>query len=85
MFTDTRVKKNNGSRRSSAMNNFSKYILNLGIIDLPLLRGNFSWFRGEDSLQASRIDRFLISPEWNDTFDLMKLPKTSITFNTYAF
>lgn len=54
------------------MNNFSEFILELGIIALPLLGANFTWFRGEDSPQASRIDRFLISPKWNDTFNAIK-------------
>ncbi|XP_075081030.1 uncharacterized protein LOC142166245 [Nicotiana tabacum] len=30
--------------------------------------GNRGWARGENSLHASRIDRFLISSEWNDLF-----------------
>nr|XP_016443887.1 PREDICTED: uncharacterized protein LOC107769198 [Nicotiana tabacum] len=40
----------------------------------------YTWSRGEDSIQASRIDRFLFSSEWNDTFKDIKqiaLPKVT--------
>lgn len=59
-------------RRSRAMKSFTDIIQDLGIIDLPLQGAHYTWFRGEDSLQASRIDRFLISPEWNDNFKTIK-------------
>uniref|UniRef100_A0A1S3X8E2 Uncharacterized protein n=1 Tax=Nicotiana tabacum TaxID=4097 RepID=A0A1S3X8E2_TOBAC len=59
-------------RRSRAMVSFSDIIQDLGIIDLPLQGAYYTWFRGEDSLQASRIDRFLISPEWCDSFKAIK-------------
>lgn len=41
----------------------------LELIDLPLQGADYTWYRGEeDSTQASRIDRFLISTEWSDNF-----------------
>lgn len=52
--------------RFRAMRGFSNIIQDLGIIDLPLQGAFYTWSRGEDIYQASRIDRFLISPEWNN-------------------
>ncbi|KAL4277757.1 hypothetical protein GQ457_03G013320 [Hibiscus cannabinus] len=33
------------------------------LIDLPHSNNKFTWFRGGDRLEASRLDRFLVSPE----------------------
>lgn len=60
------------------MESFSDIIQDLGIIDLPLQGAQFTWSRGENNQQASRIDRFIISSEWNDSFKIVKqiaLPK----------
>ncbi|WMV25457.1 hypothetical protein MTR67_018842 [Solanum verrucosum] len=54
------------------MENFSKTILDLGLMDLPLRGAQYTWSRGTELLQASRIDRFLISSEWNDSFKTIK-------------
>lgn len=54
------------------MNSFSAIIQDLDIIDLPLQGAFYTWSRGEISLQASRIDRFLVSNEWSDSFGAMK-------------
>ncbi|XP_070020674.1 uncharacterized protein [Nicotiana sylvestris] len=55
-------------RRSKAMRSFSDIIMDLQLLDLPLQGAQYTWARGEDCLQASRIDRFLISSEWNESF-----------------
>lgn len=54
------------------MNSFSAIIQDLDIIDLPLQEAFYTWSRGEISLQASRIDRFLVSNAWSDSFGAMK-------------
>lgn len=80
MSADSRVTLN-CTRRSKAMNTFNFTLEDLGIIDLPLQGAKYTWFRSEDSLQASRIDRILISPEWNDNFRAIKqsaLPRVFI-------
>ncbi|XP_060195161.1 uncharacterized protein LOC132624393 [Lycium barbarum] len=51
---------------------FSNTILDLDLIDPPLQGAQFTWSRGEESLQASRIDRFLISTEWSEMFNTIK-------------
>ncbi|KAG5618937.1 hypothetical protein H5410_018761 [Solanum commersonii] len=41
-----------------------------GDFNVCRLKGSFyTWTRGDDPIQASIIDRFLISPEWNDCFN----------------
>ncbi|WMV31904.1 hypothetical protein MTR67_025289 [Solanum verrucosum] len=59
-------------RRSQDMKDFSEFIQDMGLIDLPLHGATYTWTRGEDFLQASRIDRFLISAEWNEFFGVVK-------------
>lgn len=54
------------------MKNFSDTIQDLNLIDLPLQGAFYTWYWGEDSIQDSRIDMFLISPEWSDTFKSIK-------------
>lgn len=69
-------------RRSRAMKSFSDIIQDLSLIDLPLQGAFYTWSRGEDSIQASRIDRFLFSSEWNDTFkDIKQIALPEVTSN----
>ncbi|XP_070026635.1 uncharacterized protein [Nicotiana sylvestris] len=62
----------NCTRRSRAMRVFSETIQDLCLIDSPLQGACYTWTRGENCIQASRIDRFLISPEWNESFKAVK-------------
>lgn len=65
-------------RRSKAMKTFSDIIQDLQVIDLPLQGAYYTWSRGANCTQESRIDRFLISSEWCDYFKAVKqlaLPK----------
>ena len=54
------------------MKDLSVFIQDMGLIDLPLHGATYTWTRGEEFLQASRIDRFLISIEWNEFFGVVK-------------
>ncbi|XP_070003185.1 uncharacterized protein [Nicotiana sylvestris] len=58
----------NCTRRSRAMRSFSEMIQDLDVMDLPLQGAHYTWSKGDNSLQASRINWFLICPEWNDSF-----------------
>ena len=40
----------------------------LGLRDIPLAGGPFTWIGGLNSQAASRLDRFLISDQWEDNF-----------------
>lgn len=53
---------------SRAMAEFNDFINERELVDLPLVGGDYTWFRNNDSHQCSRIDRFLISVDWEDIF-----------------
>jgi len=55
-----------GSR--PATREFSDFIAELGLMDFPLAGGVFTWSRTFDPPIWSRIDRFLVSPDWEDRF-----------------
>lgn len=62
----------NCTRRSSATQGFSNTIFDLELIDPPLQGVQFTWSRGEETFQASRIDRSLYTSEWNEMFTAIK-------------
>ncbi|KAG2684095.1 hypothetical protein I3760_10G062500 [Carya illinoinensis] len=52
-------------RQTLAMREFSEIIYELELMDVPLMGGDYTW----SSNQAwSRIDRFLISPSWEEHY-----------------
>ena len=50
---------------SCAMRNFNGVINELQLLDLPLQGGDVTWSNGSS---ASRLDRFLVSGEWDEHF-----------------
>ena len=48
-------------RVSNSMRRFSEIIEDLGLRDIPLQRGPFTWRGGRNNCSMSRIDRFLVS------------------------
>ena len=53
---------------SPAMFAFSDFIETNHLVDLPLERASFTWFRDSGSACMSRIDRTLASVDWVDLF-----------------
>jgi hypothetical protein len=53
--------RSRGRRISAAMREFSDFIFEKGLMDLPLTGGLCTW---SNTQSWSRIDRFLISPDW---------------------
>ena len=53
-----------GGRVSSSMRRFSEVIDDLDLTDLPLQVGPFTWSGGLNSQTMSRLDRFLVSEDW---------------------
>ena len=54
-----------------AMHEFSNFISECGLMDIPLEGGLFTWSNNREIPAMSRIDRFLFSPEWADHFGLV--------------
>jgi hypothetical protein len=60
------AKEGGGEARSSqAMVEFSEFIFYQGLMDIPLVGGRSTW---SNCCAWSRIDRFLLSPEWEKYF-----------------
>ena len=60
--------RRNAPRLIAEMRRFSEVIRELGLRDFPLAEGPFPWIGGLNSQAASRLDRFLISDQWEDHF-----------------
>jgi len=64
--------KKSCTRRTLGMREFSDLIEDLNLIDLQLENAKFTWFKGDNHQIASRIDRILVSQEWDDVFSNLK-------------
>ena len=53
---------------SSAMLRFSDFISEQSLFDLPLVGGNFTWSNSREVVASSRLDRFLLSADWEEKF-----------------
>uniref|UniRef100_A0A2N9GE37 Reverse transcriptase domain-containing protein n=1 Tax=Fagus sylvatica TaxID=28930 RepID=A0A2N9GE37_FAGSY len=61
-----------------AMNGFSEFIFSLGLRDIPLEGGRYTWSNNHETAAMSRIDRFLYSSDWEDRFSTVvqrRLPR----------
>lgn len=56
-----------GISRSEETHQFGEFISEAGLIDLPLIRRKYTWYK-PDGTAMSRLDRFLISEEWLNTW-----------------
>ena len=50
------------------MHRFSAFISEQSFINLPLVRGNFTWSNSRKVASRSRLDRFLLSTDWEEKF-----------------
>ena len=55
-------------RINLAMRRFAEIVDDLGLVDLPLQGGEFTWNGGHNNQAWARLDRFLKSPSWLDQF-----------------
>ena len=51
------------------MRKFAEIVDDLGLVDLPLQGGEFTWNGGQNNQAWARLDRFLVSPSWTDQFN----------------
>ncbi|KAG5631925.1 hypothetical protein H5410_003642 [Solanum commersonii] len=64
--------KKNCSRISRAMTDLSDFIEDMGLLDPHLVGGKYTWRKGDRHDTASRLDRFLLSDEWDEVFRNIK-------------
>ena len=60
--------RNKGGRLSYSMRRFSEVMNELGLRDLPLQGGPFTWRGGLNNQCMSRLDRFLVTADWESRF-----------------
>ena len=53
---------------TTTMWEFSNFISEHGLIDLPLQGGSFTWSNSREVASKARLDRFLFSLDWEDRF-----------------
>ncbi|XP_030970526.1 uncharacterized protein LOC115990899 [Quercus lobata] len=53
---------------TAAMREFSEFISEQGLIDIPLEGGTFTWSNSREVASKARLDRFLFSQDWEDKF-----------------
>lgn len=54
------TERSSRGRLTRAMENFSDFISEKALVDLPIIRGDFTWSSNRDQPILSRIDRFLV-------------------------
>ncbi|WMV58328.1 hypothetical protein MTR67_051713 [Solanum verrucosum] len=64
--------KKNCTVRTRGMKEFFDFIEDMKLVDLQLEDVTYTWFKGDQQEAASRIDRILISEEWDDKFQNLK-------------
>ncbi|WMV18959.1 hypothetical protein MTR67_012344 [Solanum verrucosum] len=64
--------KFNCSRISRSMTDLSEFIEDMELMDLDLAGGEFTWRKGERHSTAARLDRFMISEDWDTKFRNIK-------------
>ncbi|KAL8511698.1 hypothetical protein ACS0TY_018212 [Phlomoides rotata] len=74
-----------GSRPTSdkKSSNFCKFIANLELVDLPLLRRKYTWYK-DNGTCCSRIDRFFISQHWCSVWPNLNQFGLKGTFSDHA-
>ena len=63
---------------TAAIRRFAQIIDELGLVDLPLQGGLFTWNGGQNDQSWARLDRFLMTQNWLDQFSGVlqsKLPR----------
>lgn len=59
-------------RLERGMKDFLEFCNNMELIDPPMLGRKFTWTNYQDHAIHSRLDRFLISPQWMEKFKVLQ-------------
>ncbi|KAL6339446.1 hypothetical protein AAG906_032981 [Vitis piasezkii] len=62
------AERSRNGRITSAMRRFAQIIDDLGLVDVPLQGGSFTWSGGLNNQSWARLDRFLATPSWLDQY-----------------
>ncbi|RVW37140.1 hypothetical protein CK203_111972 [Vitis vinifera] len=62
------AERNRTGRITSTMRRFAQIIDELGLVDIPLQGGSFTWSGGLNNQSQARLDRFLATPSWLDQY-----------------
>ena len=60
--------KKGGRRITQCMENFSEFINRNELIDKPMVGRKYTWSNNQERAAMSRLDRFLVSKEWDEYF-----------------
>ncbi|OAY65254.1 hypothetical protein ACMD2_16588 [Ananas comosus] len=71
-FTKSQSERKGKPWSSKAMTMFSDLINKLAVMDLPLSNQNFTWSNMQQRPTLAKLDRFLISTEWDQSFPFSK-------------
>ncbi|XP_028091455.1 uncharacterized protein LOC114291784 [Camellia sinensis] len=55
-------------RRDGGMNEFNDFVNTLELVDVPMIGRKYKWCNSQEREKWSRLDRFLVSPEWLEWF-----------------
>ena len=60
--------RSGSNRFSASMTDFSDFIEDMNLVDLPLHGGRYTWCNGATNPSMSRIDRILVSTDWEEHY-----------------
>lgn len=60
--------KNPLGRITRSMEDFANFLSEVNLCDCPLSNASFTWTNGKTPLILSRLDRFLVSGDWEDMY-----------------
>ena len=71
-YGEVHLKEEKLFEKKKDMREFSNFIKDPKLLDTQLEDGQYTWFKGDNQDIASRIDRILISNEWDGSFNKIK-------------
>lgn len=80
-FNIVRYKQKTSAKNPAkhGMNKFNLFIQRFNLVDPPITNRKFTWSNLRSNATCSRLDRFLYTRKWEETFDILAsktLPRT---------